>query len=265
MIPDKVQKSTKKKSGLQSPNGGLSFIEQLQISSNKPCTKKHTAHLTGINQNEHKAILIKTNCKMWNCETCAARAAKLWVAKVINGVNKIGGEWYFFTITASGSSRGITSVKAIRKGWKLLYNRILALWEKDAQNLYYCKVWEQHKNGTFHLHMLANFRVTKRWLKDNCFHCGLGHQAHIRRIDNAGQVAGYMCKYTLKNASISRAGIEFPKGLRRIETSHKWPILPKLKNLAGYEWIFEANREAQLHRAGVLEWQEYQVVDTVKD
>jgi hypothetical protein len=214
---------------LQSPAGGLSFIEQLQISSLKNCIKTNTPHLTGINQNEHKALLVKTACKMWSCETCAARLARLWVARVINGVNKLGGDWYFFTITSLGAYRGASSVKAIRAGWKLLYNRILSLYGKDARALYYCKVWEQHKDGTFHLHMLANFPVKKRWLKDNCFHCGLGYQAHIRKIDNAGQVAGYMAKYTLKNASVARGGIVFPKGLRRIETSHKWPVLPKLR------------------------------------
>lgn len=248
-----------------SPERGLSFIEQLQMICNKPCTKLNTPHLTGINQNEHTAILTKTTCKMWNCPTCGSRLAKLWIARVINGVNKLGGDWYFFTITSSGSKRGILSIKAIRTGWKLLYNRIHALYGKDASALYYCKVWEQHKNGTFHLHMLANFRVTKRWLKDNCFHCGLGHQAHIKRIDNAGQIAGYMAKYTLKNATIAQGGIEFPKGLRRIETSHKWPILPKLVSLLDYEWIFEANRASQLSRKDVLEWQGFDVKDLVKD
>jgi len=247
-----------------SPAGGLSFIEQLQISSLKNCTKTNTPHLTGVNQNEHKAILVKTTCKMWSCETCAARLAKLWVARVINGVNKLGGNWYFFTLTSSGTYRGTSSVKAIRRGWKLLYNRIVSLYGKDARNLFYCKVWEQHKDGTFHLHMLGNFPIKKRWLKDNCYDCGLGYQAHVRKIDNAGQVAGYMAKYTLKNAHISRGGIEFPKGLRRIETSHKWPVLPKLVQLTGFEWIFDPNREAQLSRADVLKWQGYELIDTVK-
>lgn len=247
-----------------SPAGGSTFIEQLQISSLKNCTKTNTPHLTGVNQNEHKAILVKTACKMWSCETCGARIAKLWIARVINGINKLGGNWYFFTITSNRYARGISSVKAIRAGWKLLYNRILALYDKNASELYYCKVWEQHEDGTFHLHMLANFPVTKRWIKDNAFHCGLGYQAHIRAIQNAGQVAGYMAKYTLKNATIARAGISFPKGLRRIETSHKWPVLPKLVQLTGFEWIFDPNREAQLSRAEVLKWQGYDLIDTVK-
>jgi hypothetical protein len=237
----------------------------LQKSSIQKCSKIKVPHLTGVNQNEHKAVLVKASCKMWNCEACAARLAKLWGARVINGVNKLGGDWYFFTITASKSHRGASSVKAIRAGWKLLYNRILSLYKKEATAIFYCKVWEQHADGTFHLHLLGNFRVTKRWLKDNCFHCGLGHQAHIRRIDNAGQVAGYMAKYTLKNATVARGGIEFPKGLRRIETSHKWPILPKLKNFVGYEWIYEASRESQLHRADVLKFDEYKVIDLVKE
>jgi hypothetical protein len=246
---------------LQSPKGGLSFIEQLQISSLKPCTKLNTPYLTGVDYENKKALLVKTACKMWNCETCGYRNARLWIAKVINGVNKLGGDWYFFTITSSGTHRGASSVKAIRAGWKLLYNRIVSLiGKKQASSLYYCKVWEQHEDGTFHLHMLANFRVTKRWLKDNCFHCGLGYQAHIRTIDNAGQVAGYMAKYTLKNATVSRGGISFPKGLRRIETSHKWPVLPK-RLQSELDWIFHRTRAEQESSADVLRWQGFQIVD----
>jgi len=260
-----IAQFTEKESFLHSPSGGLNHIEQLQIVALKNCTKTNNIHLTGINQNEHKALLTKTNCKMWNCPACAARNARKWIARIINGVNQLGGDWYFFTITSSGSYRGISSVKAIRKGWKLLYNRILALYGKDASILYYCKVWEQHKDGSFHLHLLANFRVTKRWLKDNCFSCGLGHQAHIRAIQNTRQICGYVAKYTLKNAAVTRGGIIIPKGLRRIETSHKWPILPKLATMINYEWIFESTREKQLHRADVLRWDGYQVIDKVKE
>lgn len=251
------------KSFVPPEEGGLSFIEQLQIVSHTPCSKTNTPHLTGINQNEHKAILIKTACKMWNCPTCAARLAKFWIAKVINGVNKLGGNWYFFTITSSRKMRGAKSIKAIRDGWKKLYNRILSLYGKNAKDLYYVKVWEQHKDGSFHLHMLANFPITRRWLKDNAHSCGLGYQAHVKPIDNAGQVAGYMAKYTLKNGFIEQGGVAIPKGLRRIETSHKWPEFPKMRGRE-YEWIFDNTRQGQLHRAWSLEMSGYKIIDTVK-
>lgn len=254
-----------RKALLQSPKGGLSFIEQLQISTLKPCSKTNTPHLTGVNQNEHKAVLVKTVCKMWSCEACAARNAKTWIAKIINGVNRLGGEWSFVTITSSKFHRGAQSIACLRRGWKLLYNRIL--WhkgKKSAKNLYYVKVWEQHSDGSFHLHVLCNWYLLKKWYKDNAFRTGMGYQADSHTIDNAGQVAGYIAKYTLKNSNVERGGLAIPKGLRRIETSHKWPILPRLSQ-EGYEWIFEANRAAQLSRKDVLEWQGYQVVDTVKD
>lgn len=249
---------------LSSPEGGLSFIEQLQIVSNRPCTKTNTPHLTGIDQNEHKALLVKTTCKMWNCETCAYRNSRLWIARIINGVNKLGGDWAFVTITASGDMRGTQSVTNLRKGWKLLYNRILAVYGKSASSLYYAKVWEQHKNGTFHLHILCNWYLQKRWYKDNAFRAGMGYQADSHAIDNAGQVAGYIAKYTLKNAHIERGGVAIPKGLRRIETSHKWPVLPKI-DASKMDWIFDSTREAQKHRADVLRLQGYTVMDRVKD
>lgn len=256
--------STIRKRLLESPAGGLSFIEQLQISSLKKCTKDNTPFLTGMHYENKTALLLKTACKQWNCPTCSARNAKLWIAKVINGVNKLGGEWWFFTITSNRHLRGKSSIKAIREGWKKLYNRILALYGKEASGLYYVKVWEQHKNGTFHLHMLANFPVTRRWLKNNAHSTGLGYQAHIRAIDNAGQVAGYMAKYTLKNASVEQGGVAIPKGLRRIETSHKWPKLPKKYDTSEYLWQFFKDRDAQLRHAAFIEGYGWTLVDKAK-
>lgn len=254
-----------RKALLLSPERGLSFIEQLQISTLNPCSKINTPHLTGVNQNEHKAILVKTACKMWNCEACAARNAKAWIAKVINGVNKLGGEWSFVTITSSRHSRGVRSIQNLRKGWKLIYNRIVYyVGGKTAENLYYVKVWEQHHDGSFHLHVLCNWYLPKKWYKDKCFRVGMGYQADSHTIDNAGQIAGYIAKYTLKNAAVTRGGVEIPKGLRRIETSHKWPKLPKIST-EGYEWIFDSNREAQVHRSQSLRMSGYQIVDTVNE
>lgn len=246
-------------------NEGLSFIEQLQISSNKPCTKNNTPYLIGVNENAKVALLTKTTCKMWNCETCGFRNAKRWIAKVINGVNRLGGEWFFLTITSHEKARKSASVLNIRQGWKKLYNRILAANQKKSDNIFYCKVWEQHEDGTFHLHILINVHITKKWLKNQARECGMGYQAEARKIDNAGQVAGYMAKYSLKNATIARNSIVWPKGLRRIETSQKWPELPELSSSQDMDWIVKMSRDEQIESAGRWHTRGFQVIDKVKE
>lgn len=248
-----------------SPVGGLNFIEQLQIVCKSPCTKNNTPFLIGVNENVKVAVLTKTTCKQWNCETCGARNASRWIAKVINGVNKLGGEWVFLTVTASRNSRGLSSVRNIRDGWKKLYNRILEKTKQENHKFHYVKVWEQHKDGSFHLHILANYYVPSRWLKDNAFQCGMGYQGKTVRISNAGQVAGYMAKYTLKAATIARGGVSWPKGLRRIETSQEWPELPQIKRGEEMGWIVTQSRTAQLMKANVYFVRGFEILDTVKD
>jgi hypothetical protein len=218
----------------------------LQIESNQKCSKDNRPYLTGINGDEEKLIHIRANCKMWDCPACSAKNARLWIAKIINGVNKLGGEWSFLTVTAHKKWRGASSVRNLRAGWKKFYNRILAARGKTSENLYYCKVWEQHGNGSFHLHILINVCLGKRWAKDNAVSSGMGNQADWHTIDNAGMVAGYIAKYSLKNASQARGGVIWPKGLRRIETSRGWPTLTKLQSEEQWDWYYRANRTAQI-------------------
>jgi hypothetical protein len=248
-----------------SPQSGLNFIEQLQIASNGSCSKENRPYLVGVNENAKQSLLTRPNCKMWNCEACASNNARVWIAKIINGINRIGGEWSFLTLTAHRHHRKNKSVANLRQGWKKFYNRILAVLGKNAENLYYCKVWEQHADGGFHLHILISVCFGTRWAKDNAAGCGLGFQADWRKIDNAGQVAGYVSKYTLKNSTIARGDIQWPTGLRRIETSRNWPILERLEQETTWGWIVHSTRTGQLISANEHYRRGFDIIDLVKE
>lgn len=264
MVSSKKNKASQE-TAFSSAESGLTFIEQLQKLSINSCQKNNRPYLVGVNENAKKSLLTRPNCKMWSCEPCAANNARLWIARIINGLNRIGGKWAFLTITAHRKHQKSKSVANLRQGWKKLYNRILAFLGKTARDLYFCKVWEQHKNGGFHLHILISVCLGTRWAKDNAAECGLGFQADWREVDNAGQVAGYAAKYTLKNATIARNGIQWPKGLRRIELSRNWPILPKLEQETAWGWIVHATRTGQLISANEFYRRGFDVIDMVKE
>lgn len=248
-----------------SSEAGLTFIEQLQISSSKPCTKQNTKFLVGVNENEQKTVLTKAACKCWDCETCAARNARTWIACIINGVNKLECEWSFLTLTSHKSQRKQKSVDCLRQGWKKFYNRILAASEKSAKDILFVRVWEQHKDGSFHLHILINVCFGTRWAKDNAAECGMGYQADWRIVDNAGKVAGYVAKYTLKNASLSRGGVSWPKNLRRVEKSRKWPNLPQKQVDLTWGWIIKDTRAEQIKSGERWQAQGFELIDTLRD
>lgn len=248
-----------------SSEAGLTFIEQLQISSSKPCTKQNTKFLVGVNENEQKTVLTKAACKCWDCETCAARNARTWIACIINGVNSLGGQWSFLTVTAHRKMRGKLSFKSIREGWKKLYNRIREKAINQEKTIAYCKVWEQHKDGSVHLHILINVCFGTKWAKDNAAECGLGFMADWHEVDNAGMVAGYIAKYTLKNAFMARGGVSWPKGLRRIEKTRNWPNLPQKIAVLGWGWVIKETRGAQLASGDRWAAQGFEVIDTIKE
>jgi len=246
------------------PRSGYTFLEQLQKLSLEPCKNlDKTPYLTGKNNEDKNAILLHATCHLWSCETCALRNARVWIARIIEGCNRLDGEWSLLTITAHRKWRKSKSITNLRQGWKKLINRIVYETKEDDYPLYYVRVWEQHKDGSFHLHVLINKIISTRWAKDASAECGMGNQADWRKVDNVGQAAGYVAKYTLKNASVTRGGVEWPKGLRRIETSRNWPKLPEKYKENEYMWMINSSREGQLKTAEYLDFEGYKVIDLV--
>lgn len=251
---------------LASAASGLTFLEQLQKLSINPCKNlSKTPYLTGKNHEENKAILLHATCKLWSCETCALRNARVWIARIINGCNRLDGDWSLLTLTAHRNWRQGKSVENLRQGWKKLVNRIAYRAKGDDIPLYYARVWEQHKDGSFHLHVLINQNFGTRWAKNAASECGMGYQADWRKVENAGQAAGYVAKYTLKNASIARGAVEWPKGLRRIELSRNWPKLERKYREDNWLWMINSTREGQLKTAEYLEYEGYKLIDLVTE
>lgn len=203
-----------------STEGGLSFLEQLHALSEVACQTPNRPLMLGVSHLGGVVLTVQPPCKLWRCQPCAARNAKRWIARVIQGVNELDGDWHMFTLTAHENWRGQASVKNLRQGWKKLYNRM----RRKFGTANYVRVWELHADGvSFHLHGLTDVHPTTRWLKDNARQCGMGYEVETHQVDNAGQVAGYIAKYTMKNEGFLKEYPDaWPKGLRRIEVSRSW-------------------------------------------
>ena len=234
---------------------GLTFIEQLHALSVQLCPNPKVPFLTGIRKKE--AILLRGSCGSWSCPVCGSRNARQWQARMLNHMNKDkSGRWYFLTVTAHEKMRGTTaSVKNIRAGWKKLYNRMRRKYGVSE----YVKVWEFHKDGSFHLHILIRRKIGVRWLKNNSRQCGMGYQVDSSRSKNAGQVAGYCAKYLIK--SFEHAD-KYPKGMRRIEASRNWTPLPEPESDIE-SWIVSQTRDGQLRSAEQLKMRGLKISDKV--
>lgn len=239
------------------PLAGLSFIEQLHALCSCDCPSIGSVWVVGVNHTSKNAVVFTPPCKRWACVSCGAKNGKRWLARIINGINELDGEWSMLTITANGTWRGKTaSLVNLRQGWRKLYNRML----RQLGKRHYALVWEFHKDASLHIHILFQVAVNAtlkyrgkrdrktgilpmpkmlalpRWLKDTAAQCGMGYQTEAHEIENAGQAAGYVAKYLLKGMALSQ---QYPANIRRIVVSQGFPELPDLTKgkFKGFAWV----------------------------
>lgn len=189
--------------------------------------------------------LVRVQCKQWGCPCCAHKNARNWRAYLLDTFNKRFGHeaWCFFTITANKGAHKHSAEMTIRnlqQVWKRLYDRLRRYYGKRLE---YVRIFERHKSGRFHMHILINcgleydkkgfvirskldeFRHPDcKWLRLACCELGGGHRVHIRRVwddatrtANVGLVVGYILKYMGKDM----ASFAFPKHQRRVQTSRR--------------------------------------------
>lgn len=240
---------------------GLTFIEQLHAAGYKPCLATQRQYMVGVDPLAKLALLTLPACKRWSCAPCAARNGRRWIARILHGINTLDGIWWMATITAHELTRGQErSMANLRAGWKKLYNRA----RRKHGTRQYVKVWEHHRDGSFHLHFLVDTNWSQRWLKDNARSCGMGYQCESRKAENAGQVAGYISKYLVKQLHDAENGQRWPESLRRIEVSRAWPKLPEMADFSRFRWDVYETRQGQERRAQAMADAGYRIVDLVK-
>jgi hypothetical protein len=199
---------------------GLTYLEQLTALAGI-CSAFNAPFIAKINDEKREIELARVPCGLWSCPECSVRNARRWIARIIDGINNLDAEnWYFATVTAHRKWRGLSSLKNLRANWPKLRKRMSRATIAQNEVLYYVRNWEKHKDGSFHTHIITNAPLSTRWLKDNAAQCGLGYQAKMDECLNAGQAAGYMAKYFVKQHGSTLH--TYPKGARRVQASQNW-------------------------------------------
>lgn len=204
-----------------------------------------------------KVVITQTRCKMWTCDYCAKINREQWQARIIHGINTLNKpEWSFITLTAHENAKNyVTSMRNIQNGWKTLQTRIRRKIQEEgkAKSISYVRVYEQHKDGRVHWHMVLSWIPMdyknpqkesdkgSRWVSDNARECGMGYQTKTLSIDgHGGYVASYVTKYLTKVES------QWPKGTRIVQTSRDWPK-KEIEESNEYHWTVQSDiRESDL-------------------
>lgn len=184
-------------------------------------------------------MAFRLRCKSWRCPYCAIENQKMWRKHLKRKIISIGGTWYFGTITAPAwDRRPEATLYTIRLNLDRFMKRLRRVFKHNVE---YVRIYEKHKDGAFHLHIVISglserverysaksgsiaFRPAssgdkagtwsiKTWWKKTLSKCGCGYIADIKHIP-ATQAIGYVTEYMTKQAQDYHV-----PNLRRIQTS----------------------------------------------
>jgi len=170
-------------------------------------------------------LVLRARCGMWSCAHCAPINQGLWRKHLVKRIDALGGKWSFMTLTAHQAAHaGGWTLHNLRDAYKPIYDAIRYNFGTQKP-IEYARVFEKHKTGEFHIHILwridlSPFSEMNAWLKDLVTRNGLGWRCEWKAAYEDSSVHGiahYVTKYMTKSA---QGGMDMPKGMRRIQTSH---------------------------------------------
>lgn len=222
----------------------------------------YSAVVTAYDDNNHR-LLLRTRCKQWDCEYCAPKNKRTWRYRIMKTIEDSGIEnWYFWTLTLSPKYHQTDSTESMLK-WQSVWNRLMGKLRYYLGKFMYVRVFETHKSGIFHVHMLAsatfddvvkikqvkddqtvNYRHHSAKLEEIMLSYGLGKIHDIKPIITtdktnngvARNVSAYVTKYMTKDIQSDVRKLLTDNGLTRvrmIQTSHGWA---KETKQTDYDW-----------------------------
>lgn len=231
---------------------------------NKFCPNYSTV-INAYDTDNKRHLVMRTRCKQWSCEYCAKRNKNEWRFRIMDTIEKLGDDeqWFLWTLTLSPRTHKTGSTSTSLSVWRKHWNKLMNKLRYRLGKFMYVRVFETHKSGVLHVHMLANktfddvirieekhpdqsvnYRHHSNTLEQIMLSYGLGKIHDIKPIvtteyeenGHARNVSAYVTKYLTKDIqSDVRKVLQENKytHVRMIQTSHGWT---KLKNVTKYEW-----------------------------
>lgn len=220
------------------------------------CETPNRPYMLGHNIKTGEAILYRPDCGLWDCPHCGVVNAKRWAARIRKAVAETADGlhskcvWVFVTITLKTRSKDLDyQIEIFRHAWDVFSKRMR---RRAVRKVTYVLIPElSPKKRRLHAHILMDWdceckRNEQVWinkkgekirqfrspfLHDNLYGSGLGYEYDIQPIDQPDLVSYYITKYVSKNL-----GTKFPKGFRRVRTSHEFPKDVEMEKTGAWTW-----------------------------
>lgn len=218
----------------------------------KYCPRYSVPLKTQDNSPNSPQLVYRARCKMWDCPFCAIVNQRIWRARLMLEVQKdTSVRWYFWTLTLDGKDHDGDTANSLRL-WRDKWDKLLKRFKRDLGNFKYLRVFETHKDGTLHVHMLASATYAdvrcvveddrrENWRSATCEkhlkELDLGWRHDIKPIvtrdeSNDGvarNVSAYVTKYLTKDLQ-SEVRLKLKDAnmqkVRMIQTSSGWANVP---------------------------------------
>lgn len=194
-----------------------------------------------VAQKGDKLKAVKFRCNSWHCDKC-----RPFKRKKIMAIGAKGHPNRMLTLTINPAffDDFSESACALKQGFRRAVEQLMRY--HGHTSIEYLCVFEQHKSGWPHLHVLIRSRfISQRWLSHYMERRGLGKIVDIRKIKGKAQAAYYVSKYMGKE----------PRrydGCKRYWTSTKFvPKRPKVEKDPSVKWFIEPNGEAYCRHEGM--------------
>lgn len=173
----------------------------------------------GIDPKTKTGILIPLTCKSWLCDSCRKVKIRNWIK-----VAQAGRPERMITLTCDPKLHvnPYTALRTMAKAFTKLAERI----RKKFGEFEYIKVWELHKTGWPHLHLMQRGSfIPQRWLSSQWSRLKIGKIVDIRKVTNQKTTATYMTKYMGKSVADLAS---LWSGVRVISKSNGW-VIPEVQ------------------------------------
>lgn len=164
-----------------------------------------------VKPDAHGGLAGPVRCKRWSCEVCAIRNRNRVIA-IARAANPRA--LLTLTVRSTDYESPEAAAEALKRGLRLLRLRLSR--HKRALDFQFLAVFEKHKSGYPHLHLLIKGKFIPWQTLRTMWEAITGsYQVDIRKIKSQGQAALYCAKYIAKDLS------SFP-GCKRWWRSHDY-------------------------------------------
>lgn len=153
--------------------------------------REHTA----VNSCEHERIAVSLACRAWTCPDCAEKRKAGLIAQAIGGNPRT---FLTLTIRRDDHSNPKEAARQLAHAWRCL--RLRWMRRKKLKHLPFIAVFEKHKSGWPHLHILMRSGyMDQKWISAQMQDLINSPVIDIRLARNAAQCAAYCAKYCGKD------------------------------------------------------------------